>query len=153
MWSDPDECLRDFRKVLDFLIAAKRLEEHQRDSVLAEYTELLQEQKHKLQLFEKHTCSLDEPFCELFKFSASYIHLWKVVRLLILSHGQASVERGFSVNRQISVKNLKEISYVSQRIVCDAVNKAGGILKIAIAKELRTSVSSAWHRYHAYMED
>lgn len=28
--------------------------------------------------------------------------------VLLLSHGQASVERGFSVNREIEVENIKE---------------------------------------------
>ncbi|KAH9367337.1 hypothetical protein HPB48_017141 [Haemaphysalis longicornis] len=82
------------------------------------------------------------------------MHFWKVIRLLlVLSHGQATVERGFSVNRQVSVENFKDISYLSQRIVCDAVSKAGGVLNIGITKELRTSVASAHNRYRAYLED
>ncbi|KAL3216920.1 hypothetical protein MRX96_032708 [Rhipicephalus microplus] len=42
MASKPDDCLAGFRKVLDALIAVGRLGEHERDSVLGEYTELLQ---------------------------------------------------------------------------------------------------------------
>lgn len=63
------------------------------------------------------------------------------------------MKRGFSVNRQVSVENLKDISYVSQRIVCDAVSKAGGILNVAITKELRKSVAAAHNRCRAYLED
>ncbi|CAN7948428.1 unnamed protein product [Ixodes hexagonus] len=48
MCSRPDECLAGFRKVLDVLITAGRMTDHQRDTVLAQYTELLQEQKHHL---------------------------------------------------------------------------------------------------------
>lgn len=127
--------------------------EHERDSVLGEYTELLQEKKHNLQQFDKHSFSLDKFYLELLKVDSSYKHLWKVVRLLVLSHGQATIERGFSVNRQVSVENLKEISYVSQRIVYDAVSKAGGILSIVIMKELRKPVLAAHNRYRAYLED
>lgn len=58
MCSKPDECLTGFRKVLDALIGANRLNEQQRDSVLAEYTELLQEEKHSLRLFERHSNDL-----------------------------------------------------------------------------------------------
>ncbi|KAK8788935.1 hypothetical protein V5799_021289 [Amblyomma americanum] len=151
MTSKPDECLGGLRKVLDALIAVRRLGEHERDSVLGEYTELLQEKKHNLRQFDKHSFSLDEFYLELLK--VDYKHLWKVVRLLlVLSHGQATVERGFSVNRQVSVENLKEISYVSQRIVYDAVSKAGGILNIVITKELRRSVLAAHNRYRTYLE-
>ncbi|KAH8031778.1 hypothetical protein HPB51_020849 [Rhipicephalus microplus] len=112
------------------------------------------EQVLKAAKFDKHTLGLDEFYLELLKGDSSYMHLWKVIRLfLVLSHGQATVERGFSVNRQVSVENLKDISYVSQRIVCDAVSKAGGILNVAITKELRKSVAAAHNRYRAYLED
>ena len=48
---------------------------------------------------------------------AAYGHLWKVVaQLLLLSHGQASVERGFSVNKQMEVTNLQEDTFVAQRL-------------------------------------
>lgn len=65
MCSKPDECLLGLEKVLDALIVANRLRDHQRDSVLAECTKLLQEQKHKLRLFEKNSDSLDEFFLNL----------------------------------------------------------------------------------------
>lgn len=152
MTSKPDECLTGFRKVLDALIAVRRLGEHERDSVLGEHTELLQEKKHNLRQFDEHSFSLDEFCLELLKVDSSYKHLWKVVRL-VLSHGQATVERGFSVNRQVSVENLKEISYVPQRIVYDAVSKTGGNLNIVITKELCRSVLAAHNRYRAFLED
>ena len=39
------------------------------------------------------------------------------ILLLLLSHGQASVERGFSVNKEVMVQNLAEQSLISQRII------------------------------------
>lgn len=39
--------------------------------------------------------------------------------LLLLSHGQAIVERGFSINRQMSVDHMKEVSHVSQSLSFD----------------------------------
>ncbi|KAJ8893124.1 hypothetical protein PR048_005707 [Dryococelus australis] len=42
--------------------------------------------------------------------------VWNVIKmLLILSHGQASVERSFSANKASKFENLKEASYVSHR--------------------------------------
>ena len=39
---------------------------------------------------------------------------WKVVAdLLILSHDQASVERGFPVNKQLEVQNLQECLFIA----------------------------------------
>lgn len=47
---------------------------------------------------------------------------------------------------------MKELSYISQRVVCDAVNQAGGILNVQITKELRASVASARQHYRAFLE-
>ncbi|XP_070378833.1 uncharacterized protein [Dermacentor albipictus] len=153
MCTKPDECLASFRRVLDALITAGRMSEHQRDTVLGEYTEFLQEEMHNLRMFEKNVNRLDEFLTELMQFNSSCGELWKVVKLLlVLSHGQATVERGFSVNRQVAVQNLKDLSYISQRIVCDAVDKAGGVLNVPITKELRTAVSAARQQYAAYLE-
>ncbi|TRY58840.1 hypothetical protein DNTS_006721 [Danionella cerebrum] len=38
-------------------------------------------------------------------------------KLLILSHGQATVERGFSVNKEIETGNMQEDTLVAQRLV------------------------------------
>lgn len=44
----------------------------------------------------------------------NYVALFDVVEtLLMLSHGQASVERGFSVNKEIEIENLSEHSLVA----------------------------------------
>jgi len=55
--------------------------------------------------------------------------LWQVIKLtLILSHGNAAVESGFSINNDMLVENLLEDSLVGQRIVYDSVQKAGGVV-------------------------
>ena len=54
------------------------------------------------------------------KTGENYAALFDIVKvLLVLSHGQASVERGFSVNKEIEVENLHEHSLVAQRIICE----------------------------------
>jgi len=50
----------------------------------------------------------------------TYSKLWKVVKmLLVLSHGQATVERGFSMNKQVETEHLYEESVVAKRTICD----------------------------------
>ena len=69
--------------------------------------------------------------------SEKYCDLWQVAKLiLILSHGQASVERGFSVNKQLTVENKKENTYSAQRLVYDAVKQAGGAKHVHIGKKM-----------------
>ena len=72
--------------------------------------------------------------------------------LLVLSHGQASVERGFSVNKEVEVENLMKQSVVAQRGVCEAVKSAGGVSEIKLVNELMTSCSLARQRYTAHLE-
>jgi len=47
--------------------------------------------------------------------------------LLFLSRGQASVERGFSANKQIELDNLAEDIFGAKRIICDHVTSVGGL--------------------------
>ena len=82
-----------------------------------------------------------------------YHNVWKVVsHLLLLSHGQASVERGFSVNRQVESTNLQEHTFVALRLVIDHVRSAGGIQFVELNKELLRSCSSSRQRYQEYLE-
>ena len=85
----------------------------------------------------------------------SFRLLWtKVVKkILLLSHGQASVERGFSVNKEIAVENLKEESFVAQRYIYDHIVSVGGILKVDLNKQLLLSASAARQRYAQYLEE
>ena len=51
---------------------------------------------------------------------ANYVNLWNVFRIIfVLSHGQADVESGFNIKSELLVENMKKISLVNQRIVCD----------------------------------
>ncbi|KAL6491508.1 hypothetical protein MHYP_G00018590 [Metynnis hypsauchen] len=43
-------------------------------------------------------------------------------KLLLLSHGQASVERGFSVNKEVEAENMQEDTIVTHRLICDCHN-------------------------------
>ena len=48
-------------------------------------------------------------------YKADLKKLWKVVKLLLaLSHGQTTVERGFSSNKEVMVENLAQHSLVAQ---------------------------------------
>lgn len=56
--------------------------------------------------FDKDKERLDTMFYSALSGCKEWKHLWKVVcKMLLLSHGQAAVVRGFSVNKEISMKN------------------------------------------------
>ena len=96
---------------------------------------------------------VDEFFIRLMQGEEKYSQLLTVIKLImVLSLGQTSVERGFSIKKQLEVENLKEESLVAQRIVCDHVRTAGGVMSVNISKPLLTSASMARHRYEQYLE-
>jgi len=83
-----------------------------------------------------------------------YQRLFKVVPLLlVLSCGQASVERGFSVNKEHEVENLSNQSCVAQCLVCDHVKAVDGVLNVPITQALLTSCASARKRYERYLDE
>ena len=70
--------------------------------------------------------------------------------VLIFSHGQASVESGFSINSSIIVENLREESLVAERLIYDSVNYLGVIKKIdtiPINKEMLKSGKDSNRNY------
>ena len=69
----------------------------------------------------------------------NYAALFDIVKvLLVLSHGQASVEWGFS-----EVENLYEHSLVAQRIICDHLRAVGGVLSVPVMKKLLSAAASS----------
>ena len=78
----------------------------------------------------------------------AYQKLFAAVKLLVvLSYGQSSVERGFSVNKETSVDNVSPRTVIAKRVVCDHINAVGGVLKVALTKELLHSASLSRRKY------
>ena len=73
--------------------------------------------------------------------------------ILILSHGNASVESGFSVNNDTLVENFEKISLVAHRRVYDSVKNLGGTLQVKFNPDLIKSARSARTRYRQALEE
>lgn len=73
--------------------------------------------------------------------------------LLVLSHGQASVEGGFSINKELIVENQREASLVAQRLIVGHNRAVCGVSDVQISKELLISVSGVRQKYHSYLDD
>ena len=92
---------------------------------------------------------------EMMASNKSFHQLWLVVQqLLLLSHGQSTVERRFSVNKQTETYNLACDNFNAKRLVCDNVSAVGGIQITDVKnKQLLSSCSNARHKYRAFLED
>jgi hypothetical protein len=73
-----------------------------------------------------------------------YCKLGKVVKmLLVLSHGQATVECGFSINKPVETDHLYEESVVANRTICDYVSYIGGINNVGCQLQKADTSSSS----------
>ena len=66
---------------------------------------------------------------------------------------QASIDRGFSFNKQLEVENLQECSFIAQRSVQDYVQPVGGVLTVLIDKPLLSSAAGARQKYLSYLDE
>ncbi|KAK1903780.1 Acetyl-coenzyme A carboxylase carboxyl transferase subunit alpha [Dissostichus eleginoides] len=140
------------------LVETGRIEEKCCDEIIREfghfYDHSLMSASDSFRDFNPQSGRLDEFYQEHLSNKAECRHLWEVVKfVLVLSHGQASVERGFSINKEVMVENLKEHSLIAQRVINDHVHSVGGLLNIAYTKELLLSAASARQKYHIYLDD
>lgn len=70
-----------------------------------------------------------------------------VKKLLILSHGNAGVERGFSANKLLLVENLEEHSLIAVRHVKQAIKKSEtGVIGVNITSKMRMNARMASQR-------
>ena len=116
-------------------------------------TEVVHSNAVTLLLFQKYDKVKDERidlFLAAYLKESPYKKLWELVKcLLVLSHGQAGVERGVSVNSEIMTYNFKERSVVALRVIYDHIQPSGGVLNVKIDQELRNAVKSASSQYRA----
>ena len=67
--------------------------------------------------------------------------------------GQASIERGFSVNKHVEEDNLQEQSLISLRAVFDHIKYVGRIQNISLTNKLIVNAAAGRQRYHQYLDD
>lgn len=72
---------------------------------------------------------------------------------LVISHGNASVESGFSINEDILVENIKERTIIAQRTIYDAIRKAGGSQSVCINQDMLSKYRMSHTNYRFYLEE
>ena len=79
--------------------------------------------------------------------------LWITMQLILtLSHGQATVERGFSVNKEVLAPNLQEHSLVAMRLVHSSMQVAKcKVGDFVVNDALLSSCAHARNRYQMYL--
>ena len=121
------------------------------DNVKLEYMNVcrLSNNVAAMKTYDRSQKSIDQFWMEIISNSRSpHKHLLEFVKMiLILSHGNAALERGFSINSESIIENQNEKSLVALRVVYDAIKISGSITSVPITKGMMLSVRMAHTNY------
>ena len=148
MFSHPNDCRKNMKSVLQIMEHANVLRESP-DIIMQEYHTLIDAvmQDHT---FGSFSCALDVDTFLYEKVHEKYPTVWRVMKqLLLLSHGQATVEKGFSINKEVERPNIEAEAMEAERLICDTYHKNGNL---PITEKLLKSVSSARKRYRDHLD-
>ncbi|KAH8038463.1 hypothetical protein HPB51_001636 [Rhipicephalus microplus] len=129
---------------LEVLIEHGRLTGLQGERASRSYVQVCSNSTAQVRL-RKFDCArerLEKRWVELCASSHEELLLFVKI-VLCLSHGNSSVERGFSVNKECLVENMKEESLVAQRLVYDEVSAAGGVAEVDVTDKMIDMVRSS----------
>lgn len=160
IFNQPEQGKTRVNLLLEALYTANRITDSVADKAKYQYNLLCTEahttfELHFKMFLEKACASsrLDD-FYSFMKGKDTYCDLWEIIKLsLIFSHGNASVESGFSVNKNLLVENLHEDSLIAQRTVENAIKYYGGVQNIPISQKMLLNIRGAHKRYENHLED
>lgn len=152
----PDIAKKRLQFCLETVVEKGHMAGSSADKAKDEYAQLicLPSFKHSLSVYRRTDRRVDHFWMTTISDSGKALEFLKsfLQKILILSHGNASSERGFSINKDCLVVNQLEESLVAQRIVYDAVSNAGGVSKVPIDKSLVQYARNAHSRYKEALE-
>jgi hypothetical protein len=154
-----ENLIKQMKQVLHHLLSYKYITSSDGDIALQQFTSLLDESSTtfigSFKEFQKEKIRLDDFFFDTLKVGSTYKAFSKVLMLIFtLFHGQAAVERGFSINSAMLLPNMKELSLTSRRLVKDyLVSQHLKPHKVFIPTELIQSVRSSHLKYKIYLEN
>lgn len=145
-------------KALEYFVSKHWLSGVTADAIDREYKRFCSSSnvKDQLRAFSRTAARLDHFWRDLFKNHAAdnCDHLIEFFRMvMIFSHGNASLERGFSINKECLGDNQHEISLIAQRRIYDAITAAGGLANFSIDKKLVHAARNAHSLYREYQEE
>ena len=151
--ANPDGQMIKFRRVVRILKEANHVKLADCDDIVGEFKEFADSvaQSPKFSQSDR-TERLDTLYHESVGMNKKYSKLWPVIKtLMLLSHGQATVERSFSNNKFVTTQNLSEHTLIARRQVKDYLRRVDGLQNVTITKDLLLSVKMARQRYCQYL--
>lgn len=155
---DLNGCLKQLDITLSCLVAINRVNADDCDTIKSQFlqwhTSVVSENSYVFQSFDTSSHRLDTLFKEHLGNSTAYTELWKVTKsLLLLSHGQAQVERGFSVNKETMIINMLGRTLIAKRTIRDHLSSVGGLSAITVTSGMLMAAACARSKYRAHLEE
>ena len=148
-----DESIAKLKTLLHHLVGLNVFPQQKADKVISQYIDLKEDLENSGIDLSKKIRLYDFYFRKLNVSKHPELASLLIV-LFTLSHGQADVERGFSLNSGSLKDNIKDESVVSKRIVKDHMLSHGlQPYTINITKEMRESCLKASSRYRDHLEE
>ena len=129
------------------------------DQVISQYRLFLEndvKQYHeRFTNFQREDGLLDEFFFSTCEVDKNYKELSSVIEIILtLSHGQAAVERNFSLGKSFVVDNISETSIINKKLIKDHMfaNKLTAAT-IHITREMHSYYKSARIKYEKHKEE
>jgi hypothetical protein len=136
VWRSPLFNVEVLELALNEFLKCNRISEAEGELICKEYKNVLESDNVKF-LLSNFTESerLDLFWLKCFDIK-KHPNLYKLLKLVcIMSHGNAHLERGFSINSNLVCENMLEQSLIAQRHIYEYVNKCNGPTNAIISKK------------------
>ena len=143
----PEPTEKYFSGLLSKLVEFKQIKPSETDVAKEEFSHfvrfVVRENKVHFSEYNFDSDCLDEFYMRYLKGTICYKTLTSVIQLiLVLSHGQAAVELGFSLNDKLLVENMKPESLIAQRCIKDFMLANNySIHTVPVAKNVWTTLN------------
>ncbi|KAJ8043443.1 hypothetical protein HOLleu_10524 [Holothuria leucospilota] len=148
-----------FEKLLHILMNGRWRSAEECDNLLSQYkpfaAEMKQENAAEFRQFTIDSKERLDTFFGKYLKNTKFAKLWDVFKLLLtLSHGQASVERDYLVNKDMLVENMQEKTLVALRTVYDSIAATGqDFTEVPFTPRMKRNIKAARMRYKKYLDD
>ena len=132
-------------------IVAEKIEKEFKQIIAFETT------RDQLKTYKRAEIRLDKFWIDIIEIHSAdnYKNLLKLLKMImILSHGNAALERGFSVNKECIVENQQEKSLIAQRLIYDSIlatNKP--LTDFVVTKKLIQYVKNSYSWYKTSLDE
>lgn len=153
----PDACVASLKRCLSLLTESGHVQVGKCDDIIKQFGIFARNAatQDAFLMFRVGKDRLDELLYNNLAKNEDMQDLWQVARtILLLSHGQATVERGFSVNKETMADNMMEHTLIAKRVVKDHLMSIGGkVSDVNVTPALLAAAASGRQQYQQYLDE